>query len=317
MKNFLLLRLQFAALAVAGAVLPVRDANAQTPPPSPLGTWDLSISGNQIGLARLTFDADFTYHGFQFMRPGPVPSSSTAQPADPRFPGGEPTRGGVIPPPAPTTPPTNFIGGTTMSGTWAFDDKGKILGILDQITESVQLVERTVTNTTVTSSLVNGVPVITTNEVVGTTNVFELVKATNAVSIRASVVTGKKLSLNAYLPKGRNIYTGTPVIALPDLSGDYFSTGKRGSVPIVEFLTLEPSFEFPGLYAVSGFGAGYGFQGWALPSRRNQIAVYMQTDREPYPITVHTGAFNNTTRRGSLYGRDTSGNRYTYRFIHQ
>jgi hypothetical protein len=232
--------------------------------------------------------------------------------------GGEVTRGGVTP----TTPPssgtgTNFIGGTVMTGTWGFDDQRKTVGLLDQITESVQLVDKTVTNITVTSSLVNGVPVITTNEVVGTTNVFELVKATNAVSWRASVVTGKRMTLNAYLPKGRNTYTGTPVTALPDISGDYIGSGKRGNQGIVEFMTLQPSFDFPGVYEMTGTGAGYAFDGFVLPSRRNQVAVYMQTDRDPYPIIVHTGAFNNTTRRGSLIGKDTSGNRYSYRFVHQ
>ena len=163
MKN-LLLRLHIAALAVAGAMAPLSEATAQTPQ-SPLGTWDLSITGNQIGLARLTFDADFTYHGYQFMRPGPLPSSSTTPAPDPRFPGGEPTRDGVVTPPAPTTPPTNFIGGTIMTGTWAYDDKGKVIGLLDQITESVQLVEKAITNTSVTSSLVNGIVVITINDI--------------------------------------------------------------------------------------------------------------------------------------------------------
>jgi len=153
---------------------------------------------------------------------------------------------------------------------------------------------------------------------VTTTNVYEVVLNTNAVSFRATVVPEKRITLVAYLPNNaKNIYTGTPVQSLADISGDYLATGKRAGLPFVEFLNLMPNPEIPGEYIVTGTGAGYGFSGFALPSKRNQIAIYMQTDREPYPITVYSGGFSLTTRRGTLNGRDTDDLRYTYRIFPQ
>ncbi|MEY2409952.1 MAG: hypothetical protein QOF48_2622 [Verrucomicrobiota bacterium] len=315
MKKFLRLQWRLAALVAAGLALHTGSVRAQLAPPTPVGTWDLSLSGSQVGLSLITFNDDFTFTGVQYLRPGPVKSTSTT--VDPRFPGGIPTRTGVEPVQTPAQSSSNFIGSTEMSGIWTYDDSGRVIGLLNQVTASIQLVEKTVTNAVTTSSVIGGITVITTNDVVSTTNVYENVFRTNAVSFRASVVANKRLSLVSYQSHGRVTYVGTPSLALADASGNYFLSGKRGALPYVEFLTLTPNAEFPGEYTVTGSGAGYGFTGFAFPSRHNQIAVYMQSDREPYPITVLTGSFNIRTLRGSLIGKDTSGNRYTARLIHQ
>ena len=316
MKNLFSLRLQLAALAAAGCLSLATAARAQTPPASPVGTWDFSINGKQIGLALLTFDNDFTFHGVQYLRPGPVKKTSTTP--DRRFPAGPPTRLGDVAAAAISTPPaTNFVGSTLMNGIWTYDEAGKIIGLLDQIVESLQLVEVSLTNTVATTNIVGGLPVVTTQDLVTTSNVLQLVRTTNSVSLRASVVPNKKLTLVSYTPQGRLTYSGLPYIALPDISGDYFAIGRRGGLPFVEFLTLTPSAEIPGEYVVKGTGPGYGFDGLAFPSRRNQIAIYLQSDRVPHTITLHSGAFNTMTRKGSLSGRDTAGLGYSYRLIHQ
>jgi len=293
-------RLTFAAVALLASAAGV---HAQFP----LGTWDCVISEKQIGLAVIQFDADFTFTGLQLMRP----SSTTAKAPDvnPRYVGGEPRREGQAPTAASTTSSNSiFVGGTSLGGRWGYDESGRVIGLLDQITSRIEAVTKSITN------IVDG------TNFVFTTNVFELVFTTNAVSFRGSGVAGQRLTIASYLPDGkRNIYRGTPAIVRPDQTGDFFATGTRGSIPLVEFLNFTPSlgYPFPNVYRTTGYGAGYGLGGYAIVSRSGRIAVYSQTDRDPFTITVHSGMYNATTRKGTIYGYDSAGKKYTYRLVHQ
>lgn len=288
---------------VAAAVLAAGLAGATAQ--FPLGTWDCVISEKQLGLAVIQFNADFTFVGFQLMRP-----SNTKTPApdvNPRYTGGEPTRTGQEPVAVSNGTNSVFVGGTALGGRWGYDEYGKVIGLLDQITRRYEMVSKTVTN------------IVGTNEVVSTTNVFELVSTTNAVSFKGSGVAGQRITLAAYLPDGkRNIYRGSPALVQPDQSGDFYATGQRNSLPYVEFFSLVPSvdFPFPNVYRTTGNGAGYAFDGYAMVSRTGRIALYSQTDRDPFTITVHSGMYNMNTRRGTIYGYDSSGAKYTYRPVH-
>lgn len=307
-----LLALLTALVLASGAFTPRVSAQA-----SPVGSWDCAITGNQLGLALFIFESDFTFSGVQYQRPGPLQRSAVTQPTDPRHPGGEPTRTGTEPVPTVSAPATNFIGSTELKGIWGYDESGKVIGLLDQVESAYELVDKTVTNSIVVTNIVGGIEFLTPTNVVTTTNVLELVFKTNAVSFRAVVVPGKRISLGAFLARGRNIYTGQPAIPLADLSGSYTISGKRGNIPFVEFLTFSPNPDYLNEYVVEGMGPGYGFTGYAMPSRRNGLAIYNQIDRDPYTITVCGGAFNLTTGRGTLNGQDTSGRKLTYRIMRQ
>jgi hypothetical protein len=273
-------------------------------PPSPVGTWDCALGGNQVGLAIIRFDADFTFSGIQLIRPNPAVHAPKPD-VDPREGGGgtgrdgTPVSGGSTP-----APPTNFVGGTTMSGLWGYDTAGKVIGLLDQITATVELVDKMITN------VVNG-----TNMVV-TVSVYETVFATNSVSFRAVVVPGTRLAMTAFLRGGQNIYRGLPSVPLPDISGNFYGSGMQNKLQFFEFFAASPAGNFPNYYDLDGVGPGYNFTGFAIVSRHKRIAVF--TAALPAAVvTTYTGPFNLTTRRGSLRGKDSNGRNYSYRVVHQ
>ena len=274
------------------------------PPPSPVGTWDCAMGGNQLGLAIIRFDADFTFSGTQLVRPNPAVRAPRPD-VDPREGGGGTGRDGT-PVSGGSTPatPTNFVGGTTMSGLWGHDTAGKVIGLLDQITATVQLVDKMVTN------VVNG------TNMVSTVSVYETVFATNSVSFRAVVVPGTRLAMTAFLRGGQNIYRGLPSVPLPDISGNFYGSGMQNRLQFFEFFGSSPAGNFPNYYVLDGVGAGYSLTGFAIVSRHKRIAVF--TAALPAAvITTYSGPFNLTTLRGSLIGKDSNGKNYSYRVIHQ
>jgi hypothetical protein len=295
-----------APLSAIALLLGPSSENLQAAPPlSPVGTWDCTLGGNQLGLAILRFDADFTFSGIQLVRPNPAVHLPRPV-VDPRNGGGGTGRDGstTADPSTTAATPTNFVGGTSMSGLWGYDTAGKVIGLLDQITATVQLVDKQITN------VVNGTNMVTT------VTVYETIFATNSVSFRAVVVPGQRLNLTAFLPFGQNSYRGMPSVPLPSLSGSLYGSGVRSKLQYFEFFAATPAGNFPNYYDLDGVGAGYSFTGFAIVSRQKRIAVF--TGALPSSlITTYSGPFNLNTLRGNLKGRDSDGKGSTYKVVHQ
>jgi hypothetical protein len=292
--------LKLAALTVAGLLLGSLAARAQAP--SPVGDWDLVFSGSQKGLAAITFNPGNTLSGFEIVRPTPRKSSSTVE-VDPRWGLREPGRTVVITSGGTTAPKviTNLLGSAPLNGVWYNDAEGKTIGILNQLSQTVKPVESYVTN------IFNGE--ITTNVT------LVVISETNAISFRAVVVPGSRITVYTYGPDGNNVLRGTPASVTPDLlSGDFYAIGKRDGLNFIEFLNLQQDPVIANKYDVDGMGPGYTFLGRVLVSNKKQIAVVTLSQDGAAVLSVYTGSFSLTSHKGKLSGIDSSERKITYNF---
>ena len=304
MNKRYLTSLKVAALAVASLLMGSSATRAQTPPPSPVGDWDLMFSGSQLGLAYITFDSGNTLSGFEIVRPKPQKSSSSSVEVDPRFGLVEPGRN-IIVTSGGSTPKvvTNLLGSAPLNGVWYYDASGKTIGIINQLSQTVEPVESYVTN------IFNG-------EI--TTNVTLVVKSeTNAISFRAVVAptaTPPRITINTYGPDGNNVLRGNPPTPLPvPLEPMFYGIGKRDGLNFVEFSDPVQDSVIPNLYFVNnGMGPGYAFEGRVLVSNHKQIAIVTLTQDIGNLLTVYTGSFNLSTHKGKLSGEDSNAKKTSY-----
>lgn len=116
-----LVRRFLAVPAVAGVLAGAWSTSALAQN-SPVGTWDIVLSGGQHGVAQVTFLNDFTLTGteiYNYRIHNPV----TASDADARN-GGDSGRS-----PTPTVSGlTNVFGGADLGGTWTYDTHGRVVG---------------------------------------------------------------------------------------------------------------------------------------------------------------------------------------------
>ncbi|MFM1768586.1 MAG: hypothetical protein RJA22_1115 [Verrucomicrobiota bacterium] len=310
MKNQLLLLPRVASLAgfLLGGVLTAAGQAA-----FPYGTWDCVISERQSGLAVLSFGTGTNaFSGLQVVRPGYGNGNLITSSTNPRYTGGDPTRDGTESSQGSSSTNGPFVGATAISGQWYYEDgsTNRIIGFLDQISARYELTEVITTNFNELQNV----------EAYVTNLAYVAVNTTNSVSFRASGTGGQRLLLTAYLPSGKkSIFRGTPSVALPSQAGEFYATGKRSGQPYVEFfqLTANPEPSLPNVYTIAeGNGAGYNFTGQAIVSRTGRIAIFQQTDRDPYRITTYLGPYNSTLRRGSINGYDDLGRKPTYRLVH-
>jgi len=293
--------LKLAALAVAGILLgSATTSRAQTPPPSPVGDWDTVSSGKEQGLVILNFvqeDASGgTLSGYKIVRP--VPRKAPPKPDDDARGPGEPDRDGLGGggSSSSSSTSTNFLGGADIDGQWAYDTSGKLIGFYNQVSEfEIKPVEEISTN------IVDGFIILTTNIV------FKGVTSTNSVSFRGTVVPGSKITIYTYGPNGNNTLKGKPLTNPGNLGGGFYAVGKRGSLNFIEFLDLTQGA--PTFYGVEGDGAGYTFSGAALVSNQKKIAVLTLSGNV---LSVYTGSFNLTSRKGKLSGEDSFSKKITY-----
>src|SRR3989442_15728769 len=113
--------------AVATALLLVGGAVSALAQNSPVGSWDMVLSGHESGVAQITFNNDFTLDGVEILTSRARKSVSEAS-LDPRNPSGNTgrnvsTNGSVS---------TNFYGKANLSGMWGFDSGGHVIGILNE-----------------------------------------------------------------------------------------------------------------------------------------------------------------------------------------
>jgi hypothetical protein len=310
MNKLHLTTLKLAAFAVASLLLGSSATRAQTLP-SPTGDWDLVFSGSQVGLAVLTFNSDNTLSGYEIVRPAPRKGSSSTEDVDPRHPGVEDTSRTVV-----TTSTnsgsstvkvvTNFLGSAPINGTWYYQQlpaagasSAKIIGLLNQLSQTVMPVETYATNQL--GEVVTNVTLVVTTE-------------TNAVSFRAVAVPNSRITVCTYGPNGNNVLRGKPVdTAQINQSDDYFAIGVRDGVNFVEFLGLLQDSGLPTRYDITGgMGPGYSFTGRALVSRSKQIAIVTLDQDGSAVLSVYTGSYNLVSHKGKLSGVDSSDRKLKY-----
>ena len=237
--------------AITGLLLLGSLAAQAAAPVSPLGTWDCTVSGAQgRGLAFVTFNSDFTFSGYEILTtkaPVPVSSGSTT---DARNAGGDVGRGtgsGTNSLPGSAVARTNLFGYADINGPWTYDlATGKVIGYFKQ-----SVLDETGTNNILIS-----------------------------IGFSGKVVTGQRLTMVASSPGGKVYFTGKPISpTFPDLTGTWYAFKKQNSASLVEFLSLSPEGR-PGLYRVSGNGAGYTYDGYTIASGWKKLAFSLYTASE-------------------------------------
>lgn len=259
---------QFATLSavalLGGGLLPL--AQAQT---SPVGSWDLVLSGAQLGLAQITFAGDFSLSGTEI-----ITSRITSRPSvtiDVGR-GGDSQRGDVdiTTTNTPTTTTiTNFYGRAQLTGNWTYDAAGHVIGVM---TES------------------------------GGAN-----SITNGVSFRAVVRAGSRITMVGSR-RGRTIhYKGVPLTTLADFSANFYDSGHHKGGSFVELFTLTPDSD-PNSYDVVGVGPAYAFTGSAMVSAQKRFAFVTLSDQTTNGVLRSvTGPMSLTTGRATLSGLVENG----------
>jgi hypothetical protein len=98
---------------------------------SPIGDWDVVISGEQKGVAQITFNSDFTITGFEIITTRPSQSTDD----NPRGPGvdDDNPRGSSDSTSTNGTSVVHYFGTAPLTGTWTFaDSAGAVVGILTE-----------------------------------------------------------------------------------------------------------------------------------------------------------------------------------------
>jgi hypothetical protein len=265
-----------ASLSVVALALASLNAQAQVSP-TIVPAWDFTISGNARGVAQMIFNIDGSIEGQLQMQTRKNFNNTDSNPRGSVS--GDDRNGGSDDTPA-STSVTNFIGSATVNGQWGFDPSGKIIGFLNQESEII--------SGTSTNRITNAV--------------------THSISFRGSVRDGSlpRFTFKGSSPLGSQIYQGIPLQPLPNISGAYIATGRRGSNRVVEFFTLSP-FGINS-YLVDGSSSGLTYSGEALLSGRKQLSmVTASTGTNEFVLTGVFGSFKTNTLTGALSGK-ASGN---------
>jgi len=109
--------------AVSAAVLLWGASASALAQNSPVGSWDLVLSGHEQGLAQITFNADFTLDGFEIMTTIPRNSKVNLRGSSGRVP--ITTNTIII--------VSNIIARATLNGFWAFDSRGNVIGLINEV----------------------------------------------------------------------------------------------------------------------------------------------------------------------------------------
>jgi len=262
-------RLRAAVLAgcvLAGAL--AGTASAQ--PGSPVGDWDVRVTGGSQGVAFLHFESDFTLHGWEVITRHVAPVSSDL--SDLR---GNTGRGGDGSATSSTSVSFFFFGYTPLTGAWNFATSGRLVGNLSEVDGG-------------SSFSFNGVAHPGRNLVLNAT------ESPNPTGLDHNVrhITWNGVPL-ASVPLG--------VVSTPaDLSGTWVAQGSvtsfgtngaASSQAFTELLTLksltggDPTGFFTDLasspfaaqsYVITGTGPGYTNVGLALQSAKKRISVVLR-----------------------------------------
>lgn len=296
------------AVAVAGMLFSsLATGRAATGDPSG-GTnfiWDCVLSGHRSGLACLIFSNDFTFGGYEML----VPNAPTVD-NNPRGPNTDIGRNGSS-----TSNSVNsaeqIFGSIVIGGLWTFDNKGRVIGFLTEVSS----LESCVTNQIAIST--NGVGLVASDEFCQTvtggalvcfTNQLICIALSNGVSFVGTVAQGKRLELNCSTPFGSTVYRGIPAVNLPDQSGFWYGTLTGTVAPGSPFeffnLSVPTDFhaQFPNTYDVSGVDPTYNFSGHAMFSSQKKMALVVGIDPDDQVVRAVTGSFNARNGAATLKG---------------
>lgn len=312
---------------------------------SPLGTWDMVLSGHRQGTAYFTFNPDNTFTVTEVIVPNAVSTNSSSVGR-----GGETigrngsSSGGTTFVPGPQV----FGGQLTTNGFWGLDAQGRTIGFFIEVSPAVNCTTTPIpistTNLPTVFSPPDAPPVTQTNNpttdptfcvtdvILGSTNMGSGVtnyavadicytnvvicnNITNQISFVGTVST-KRINLECTTPFGNTSYRGVPATAIvPPISGLYFGMKQQNGVSYLEFLTLSIDGNFPpneNIYDVALTGPGYTYNGVAILSSQKRISFDLgQTPaiptNAPSVVRAVTGPFNPKKDSANMLGWDTDG----------
>ncbi len=280
MKN-IFNKLMHNSAAISGltllALCGTGDLQAQLDP-SVLGpTWDFTISGNARGIARITFNSNFTLDGqLQIETRKKVGGNNGSTDERGGINSEDRTNGGTTNSAGSSV--TNFFGSAVIDGQWGFDPATqRIIGFLNEN---------------------SFVPTATTTNFVVNTLTFRGVLKGGA---------NPRFTLNGTGALGRQTFQGVPLQALPDISGAFAATGKRDGQQVVEFFSLVS--QGLNIYTVTnGATPGFTFNGQAILSARKQLSMVTGSEgTNALIVTSLVGSFKTNKLTGTLKGRDSRG----------
>jgi hypothetical protein len=299
-------------------------------PPSPVGNWDCLVSGKQgVGIAHLTFAESHTFSGIELLTVNPLAPAPPAPSYDGRNPGGDLGRGIYIGPgPGSGSSSDSSSSGSSgsasvveqvygigdVSGSWQYDIYNRVIGYFVQVIEKTRLsISTNLVQVTQTVTNLDGSVTTTTEDKVEIVTNSLPSWTTNSVGFVGKVVPGKSLTLTAYTPNGKQVYTGRPLAAvLPDLSGSWYVNRKANGQWLVEFFEATPGSK-PFLFDITGTGGGYTFNGLAMFSNWKRIGFVFERGEGTGSIRGATfGSFNPSTFRGQTLGFEEPSTRIRY-----
>ena len=339
--------LRMCAKASAAALLLLGSAGMLQAQPSPVGTWDCTISGrNQGGLAFLDFGPSNTFTGFRLLsglHPFASSSGTVAVGRDGEGIGRDGSGSTSVSTGSSGNGSggnSNLIGSDMFHGTWFFDEHDRVVG---KFIEVVGAGEQTCT-TNATVSTITGTTTVpfpnpdgsitfyTTNVTLFVTNAATVtcttnIGVTNGVSFIGRAVPGKRLTLVASTPNGKVTYRGTPFQTnLTDLSGDWLATRVVKKQSFLENFTLAPVGDpfLPNIYnATSGTGPDYELRATVFLSSHKKVGLFFQQgDTNGIPSSLVAPLRTSKTGVLSVTGRgvqwDTeAGTMFQYHAIRQ
>ena len=293
--------LKMCARASAAALLLLGSTGMLQAQPSPVGTWDCTISGrNQGGIAFLDFGPSNTLTGFRLLSTlHPTPSSrgtvTVGRGGADVGRGGDSGSGSTVSSSGGSSGNTNLVGFDTFNGSWNFDEKGRVVGKFTEVVGGGLSCTTNVTVSTITGSTVvpqtNGDGTISyfmTNVTFSITNPATVTcvtnpSVTNGVSFIGRAVPSRRLTLVASTSNGKVTYRGVPFVTnLTDLSGDWFATRVVKKQSFLENFTFAPAGDpfLPNIYLASnGTGPDYDLQAIALLSSHKKVGMaFLQGD---------------------------------------
>ena len=285
-------------LRSAGAALFLLSGLAALGQPfsSPVGTWDVVMSGPRDAVALMTFESDQTISMMEVLVPkahkdsglnGTRGSGVGANSRD--------GSGGVVNTlPAHTNiygwiqfplaerPLTNSDGSVlniqdgVPPGLWGFDMRGRVVGFFTEISPPSVVTNIVPIGTNFTIVFV-GTNTITNATAIFATNVT-VQRFTNAVSFLAKVTAGKRITGVLSTPDGKSSFNGLPPIPLTDVSGNWFGFKTELGLPYNEFFSMSGFGVNNNFYDIDGNGPGYSYTGSAIISRQKKIGVVLARD---------------------------------------
>ena len=278
---------------------------------SPVGTWDLNLSGAMQGIAYISFDESGGLSGYELINPKSPAALSTDRGAT------DQSRTNDL-----SNSSSNIVlqGFAMISGNWAFDQKGRVVGIYTEGGDNRECVTNTEITTVVTNTVIdfgtNVVTVTLTNYVTNVVTTCVTNAVTNGLSFVATV-RPNSMTMKSTTTYGNVTLHGKQAIELADISGNYFATGRKTGAPdFNEFISLTPS-EFFNVYYISGIGAGYEVSGVGVISSTKRLGIALLNSATNSSLTTGVGTYN--YRRGSADIGTQDGNSVLgrYKIYHQ